>query len=60
MIPLLQAPPVPDLLVALIVLAVGVLLARIVLRVAWKLLVLAALVVFAVWATTALLGPSPL
>jgi membrane-associated phospholipid phosphatase len=60
MIPLLRAPPVPDLLVALIVLAVGVLLARIVLRVAWKLLVLAALVVFAVWATTALLGPSPL
>ena len=60
MIPLLQAPPVPDLLVALIVLAVGVLLARIVIRVAWKLLVLAALVVFAVWATTALLGPSPL
>lgn len=50
----------PDLLVALIVLAVGVLLARIALRVAWKLLVLAALIVFAVWATTALLGPSPL
>lgn len=58
--PLVGTPPVPDLLVALIVLAVGVLLARIVLRIAWKVIVLAALVVFAVWATTALLGPPPL